>query len=206
MRNSTEERQLEFEQLVRELRSGSTEAANRLVERYSSNILRAVRRELPQAIRSKLDSVDVFQSVWLSILVKRNNLADFDTPQRLVAYLTQTAKLKVLEKYRRYTRTQAYDVKREKRLSEPVETRRAAQENSPAVKHVLADHRHAVPVAALEAREAWETLLAACSERERKILTLRLEGKTYEAIASQLELSTRTIKRAMQHILLLADS
>jgi len=198
---SIDERQPEFEQLLKELASGSEEAATRLVDLYSSNILRAVRRSLPRAIRPKIDSVDIFQSVWMSVLAKRTRLAQLDTPQRFVAYLAGTARLKVLEKYRHYTKTQAFDVRREQRMSDPVDSKNV---KSPIVyaKAAIADTKHPPGSAVAEAREAWQTLMSNCDDRDQKVVKMRLQGQSFEDIAGQLHVSTKTIQRILQRLLL----
>ncbi len=201
MGTSVDERQPEFEQLLKELANGSEEAATRIVDLYSSNILRAVRRSLPRAIRPKIDSVDIFQSVWMSVLAKRTRLAQLDTPQRFVAYLAATARLKVLEKYRHYTRMQAFDVRREQRMSDPIDAKNA---KSPATlaKAALVDTKHPPGSAVAEAREAWQTLMSNCNDRDRKVVKLRLKGQSFEDIAGQLQVSTKTIQRILQRLLL----
>jgi len=202
MSKQPDESRSEFEQLLERLSQGSDEAAERIVHLYSTNILRAVRRSLPRAIRSKVDSVDIFQSVWISILSKRTRLGELDTPQRFVAYLAATARLKVLEKYRHYTRMQAFDVKREQRMSDPVivDGGGAARPRTTA-KATLADTKHPSVSAVAEAREAWHRLLSCCDERDKLVVELRLEGKSYEEIAKRLNVSTRTIRRTLQKLL-----
>jgi len=198
---SVDERQPEFEQLLKELANGSEEAATRIVDLYSSNILRAVRRSLPRAIRPKIDSMDIFQSVWMSILAKRTRLAQLDTPQRFVAYLAGTARLKVLEKYRHYTQTQGFDVRREQRMSDPIDAKNAKAPVTLA-KATLTDTKHPHGSAVAEAREAWQVLLSNCDERDHRVVKLRLKGQSFEDIAGQLNVSTRTVQRILQKLLL----
>jgi len=198
---SVDERQPEFEQLLKELANGSEEAATRIVDLYSSNILRAVRRSLPRAIRSKIDSVDIFQSVWMSVLAKRTRLAQLDTPKRFVAYLAGTARLKVLEKYRHYTRMQGFDVRREQRMSDPIDPKNATTPVTQ-TKATLVDAKHPPASAVAEAREAWQTLMSNCNDRDQKVVQLRLKGKSFEDIADQLNVSTKTIQRTLQKLLL----
>ncbi len=201
MGTSIDEREPEFEQLLKQLANGSEEAASRIVDLYSSNILRAVRRSLPRAIRPKIDSVDIFQSVWMSVLAKRTRLAQLDTPQRFVAYLAATARLKVLEKYRHYTRMQAFDVRREQRMSDPIDAKNA---KSPTTlpKAILADTKCPPASSVAEAHEAWQALMSNCDDRDHRVIKLRLKGQTFGAIAEQLNVSTRTIQRILQRLLL----
>jgi len=201
MSDHVDKRPLEFEQLLKELANGSSEAAERIVELYSSNILRTVRRNLPRAIRSKIDSIDIFQSLWLSVLAKRTRLAQLDTPQRLVAYLAATARLKVLEKYRHFTQMQGFDVKREQRMSDPIQDGKVAVK-APLAKETFADTSHPRASDIAEAKEAWQAILSSCNERDQQIVMLRLGGGTHEAIAEQLNISTRTIRRTLQRLLL----
>jgi len=189
-----------FAQLMERLAQGSSEAAEAVIELYCSNILRRVRRSLPKAIRSKVDSIDIFQSVWASLLAKPARLAQLDTPQRFIAYLASAAQNKVLEKYRHFTRMQAYDVHREQRLSDPIGTCRSAN-NYIAAKATIADTREPTPSTLAEAREAWRRLLSACDERDQQVVSLRLSGMTHAEIAKQLNVTTRTIRRSLHKLL-----
>ena len=200
MANHVESRSHEFEQLMLEMADGSSDALERIIELYSSNILRSVRMSLPHAIRPKLDSMDAFQSLWLSILSKRTRLAQFDSPERLVNYLAATARYKVLEKYRHFTKSQAHDIKRELRISDQIHNGEFA-EKPKLVKETVEDttHPHASDVAA--AREAWQKILSNCDDRDKKVVMLRLQGETYDSIAKQLNVSKRTIRRTFQKLL-----
>jgi len=201
MSTPNNERQVEFKQLLEELSQGSDEAASRIVDLYSTNILRVIRRSLPRAIRPKIDSVDIFQSVWMSILAKRTRLAQLDTPQRFIAYLAATARLKVLEKYRHFTRMQAFDVKREQRMSDPIDACNAKL-GVVIAKATFTDVKHPPASAVAQAREAWQKIISNCNERDQQIVELRLKGQTYETIANELNVSTRTIRRTLQRLLL----
>lgn len=200
MHSRHDQREPEFEQLLEQLAHGSGDAAQRIVELYSGNILRIVKKNLPRAIRPKVDSIDIFQSVWLSVLANRGRLADLDSPQRLIAYLTSAARLKVLEKYRHFTRVQACDVGREQRMSEPVESARPPVKAPPA-KVALGDSKEPTASSVAEAREALQNLIAACDEREEQVVRLRLSGLTHEEIAQRLNVSVRTVRRSLQKLL-----
>ncbi len=195
-----EEKQSEFEHLLQQLAEGSGEALAKLMELYSGNILRAVRRSLPQAIRPKVDSIDIFQSVWISVLAKPGRLTELDTPQRMVAYLTSMARLKVLEKYRHFTRSQACDVAREQRMSDHVEMTGLTHHPRPA-RDVMLDAKHPPASALAEAHEVWKKLLSACDQRDQHVVQLRLSGMSQAEIAEQLQVSTRTVRRSLHRLL-----
>lgn len=195
------ERTSEFATLLGQLEDGCPDAAERLVELYSESILRAVRRALPAAIRPKVDSVDIFQSVWASVLVRRGRLGEFDSPERLLGYLVAAARLKVLEKYRRFTRRAGFDVHREVGMNDPVDCEGAKPGRQTTPGAVLTDVRHPGATAVAEAREAWSRLVAASDQRGRQIMQMRISGMTYEHIADQLNISARTVRRAMNKLL-----
>ena len=76
-----------FKELVDAMTVGSEEAAWQLTERYSPHILRVVRWSLPSIIRPKLDSQDLLQSVWATLLLEPEKLRKFEDPKRFMGYL-----------------------------------------------------------------------------------------------------------------------
>ncbi|MEM8945042.1 MAG: sigma-70 family RNA polymerase sigma factor [Planctomycetota bacterium] len=191
---------IDFAQLMEQVASGSNEALQQLIERYASNLLRTVERNLPRAIQSKVDPMDTLQSVWLSVLKNRKRIAQLDSPERLVGYLAGMASTKVLERYRLYTHTQARDVRRESPMTAPVHVDQKTGKAKYAQDLCVAPTESASD--AIKAREALQAILAHCNERDKVVITLRLQGETYQSIADQLGVEKRVVRRTLQKLLL----
>ena len=76
---------------MRRVREGSEDAAWEVFVRYGGYIRRAVRRVLNPKLRSKFDSLDFVQWVWLSFFRMRDKADRFETPQQLVKFLAGMA-------------------------------------------------------------------------------------------------------------------
>jgi RNA polymerase sigma-70 factor (ECF subfamily) len=87
----------QFEELLRRVRRGESDAAHELVRRYESAIRVAVRTHLSDpALRQQFDSVDICQSVLASFFVRAAaGQYDLREPPQLVALLTQMARNKL---------------------------------------------------------------------------------------------------------------
>lgn len=187
------ENRLTFEQLLERVAQGSEEAAWQIVEQYSPNILRAVRQTMPDVIRPKLDSIDIVQSVWASLLLRSDGISDLDTPERFVAYLISMAKRKVLATYRHYTRVASRSVYREQQLTD-------ADSSLDGIQPGLAVSRDGTASAVASVREAWARTMKGCSPQETDIVKLRLSGLSDSQIAGQLNISERTVRRVLEKL------
>jgi RNA polymerase sigma factor (sigma-70 family) len=187
-----------FESLMHRAAEGSEEAVWELLERYSKNILRVVRRYLPAEIRSKVDSTDIVQSVWKSLLRKGAKLEPNGTPQQLIAYLAGMARLKVYETHRHYTTMKAFDLGRERSLhqasgpDDTLEERNSGRE--------LQDMRSQEPGAIASSRENWHRAMELSGERGRKIVELRLRGLTLTEVAEEMQISVSTVRRVLESL------
>src|SRR5688572_16102048 len=143
-----------FESLVERIAEGSEAAVWDLLERYSKNILRVVRRRLPSEIRTKIDSVDIVQSVWKSLLRKGAPLNQITTVEHFVAYLAGSARLKVFEAHRHYTRCEASNIRREVPISP--QAGREVKRNADELTNRCVDRKAHTPSAFISARDNWE--------------------------------------------------
>jgi RNA polymerase sigma factor (sigma-70 family) len=180
----------EFRELVRQASEGSDEAAWRLVEQYGEALHRAVRRSLSKQLRSKFDSLDFVQLVWGSLFRVRGNLTRFNRPEELAAYLLTMARNKVGLEIRRRLMTEKYDVRRERGL-DPSDEQKYADRS----------HRQPLPEDVAIAREQWNRMLDDQPEHYRKIVELRLQGHTYQAIADTLHIDECTVRRFLKRLL-----
>jgi RNA polymerase sigma factor (sigma-70 family) len=187
-----------FESLMGRLAEGSEEAGWELLERYSTNILRAVRRHLPAKLRRTVDSTDIVQSVWKSLLRKGPELDSLGTPDQLVAYLAGMARLKVLEFQRAHDRRQPHDLTSGLRATDSTEGREPFSGVDVAE---CRDVRRKTPSSIVEFREAWNLALEQSGARGERVVELRLQGRTLDQIADELNLSKRTVQRILAAML-----
>ena len=191
----------EFEKLMADWASGSDEAAWHIAEHYTPHILRAVRRHLPKAMRAKVDSQDFAQIVWVSMLMKRSYLARVKSPEQLIAILVSAAQHRVIDAYRRLVKGKTRALAREI----PFEAARKAQlnVNYPQLSGGPFD-RNLSPSQTAGVREKWCRLCELLSPRDRKVLTMRIRGFSYDEISASAKTSRATIKRivsrAIEHL------
>ncbi|MEM9656758.1 MAG: sigma-70 family RNA polymerase sigma factor [Planctomycetota bacterium] len=189
-----------FEQLMIRIAQGSDSAVWELVDRYSANIVRAVRRRLSDDLRRKVDSVDIVQSVWKSLLRKDAGMDRISTADEFVAFIVEVARRKTAETERFYKRTLARDTKREVAYNEWTASAPGAKEKlheSPAPP----DARTDTPSTIVEAKENWELCLQASGDRARQIVELRLQQVSDDEIAKRLKISPSTVRRTVSSLL-----
>ena len=181
-----DDRKLDFDQLIEAVRGGSQDAAWELVRRYSNQILRVVRRRLPDPMRSKFDSQDFLQATGASVFENASRLGEFAEPAEFTAFIAGVATNKVkMEIRRRYGAK--FNITRERPLEE--------------------DFYSSVPSGSqvAVARETWFELLKDQPEHYRQMVEMRLSGSSMRQIADQLDMHEGTVQRALRK-LRLADS
>lgn len=186
-------REESFEELMRDLCDGSEDAAWKVVERYTPHILRVIRASLPKEIRSKVDSIDIANTLLGSLLIKRTYLSNIREPAQLLALLTKAARNRVIDEHRKYTTYASRDIRSEEG---------AFGDHERAGVGVAGDGRYGgreqTPSEVAIAREKWRCLVESLSVRDRRIVSLRIKGLTYEQIASQMKgVSARTARRVL---------
>ena len=189
-----------FEELMRQFREGSEEAATKIANDYSSHLLRAVRASLPKSIRSKVDSVDLVNTLWGALLVNPTRFAGIRDPAQLMALLAKAARNRVIEEHRKYTTCQARDIRREERLPDKAPALVKGKDRK--VSDGLAtDSQQDTPSQIVASLEQLRVLVAKLSSRDRKILSCRAHGESYEEIASSVsDISPRTARRVVAKI------
>jgi RNA polymerase sigma factor (sigma-70 family) len=181
-----------LEALLAEIAAGSDTAVWEVIERYSKNILRVVRRTLPAEIQKKLDPSDVVQSVWKSLL-RRGASAEFATADRFMAYIVGMARLKVFETHRRFTKYQATNIRREVAVS----PNQRHDDRDDLERTELADPKRQTPDSIAAFRENWNLALDQSGRRGLEVVKLRLQGYTLDEIAERLAISKRTVQRVL---------
>lgn len=162
------------------------DVARRLVQRYGSKVLKAVRRYLPQVLRSKFDSHDFTQMAWLSAFRDPHRVEQFENSERFAAFVAGVAANKVRMALRRCG-CQKCDVTRELALDAVIERLPAANQPRPS--------------AAVAFQDELERMLAAYPEHYRQVLDLRSQGMTTWEIAQQAKLDETTVRHILRTML-----
>jgi len=178
-----------FAGLMQGIRDGSEEAARLLLEKYGPHILRVVRRQMHERMRSKFDSADFTQAVWASFFALQPGRLNFDRPEALVAFLTRLAQNKVIDELRVRFQTQKLNLNRENSL-----------DGSAAHAAALVPAAQPTPSQVAMAKECWHQLLDGLPSHHQRILVLLLQGHTHQEIAGQLGVNERTIRRVIQKV------
>lgn len=180
----------DFESFIKRVSDGEEEAAWELVETYGPYVLRSVRRILDADIRSKFDSADFVQAVWVSFFSGRCDYRRLHKPEELVAFLTTMARNKLITELRRRKKTQKYDVRRELKT----DPWRLALNSAAA-------SRDPTPSQWAMARERWQLIMHNQPDHYQEIVKRRLRGETYQSIAEEMGLNERTVRRVLERIL-----
>lgn len=177
----------DFSRLMESAKSGDAGAAALLVDRYGKHIQRAVRRMLPQRLRSLYDSEDFGQAVWKSFFADRDGMDRFQDPAGLIAHLAAVARNKVIDESRRRLRTRKHGLNR----VQPVSWDSAS---------APADKRTPTPSEVLIADETASRLSDAIPEAQKAVLQLRMAGCSSREIAAITGIHERTVRRAIAQL------
>src|SRR5262245_47659976 len=133
--------------LLPKLQSGDFEAARQVCCTFEPYLRLVVRRSLPRVLRTKFDSADVVQSVWIDVFTGfREARWQFRCAGQLKAFLVKATRNRLIDHYRRH--------RRELRHQWPLKTA-----DDPCT------GGWAGPDEVAEAEELWGQLLRLCPER-----------------------------------------
>ena len=174
----------DFARLMAGLRTGDPAAVAEVARRYGRLIRATVRRNLHPRLRTRLDSIDVVQDVWASVLRADRGRLDFENPAALIGYLRQMAYHRTVEVYRERFETLKNDITRET----PGE----------------ADGRAVVcpdtPSMCVSAGEQYERLLNKLPPGHQVILHGLRQGHDNEDIARMAKVSLSTVNRVVKRL------
>src|SRR6476620_1110799 len=92
-----------LDEMIERLNAGDLSAAERAFVAYEPFLRMAVRRRLNRSLRTKLDSTDVVQSVWVDILARfRDSDWRFTDVTQLRAFLVRIAYNRLIDRRRKY--------------------------------------------------------------------------------------------------------
>jgi RNA polymerase sigma-70 factor (ECF subfamily) len=178
--------------LLERVRAGDAASIRDLIQRFEGELRAMVRGRLPQALRSKFDSMDFVQAIWESVLINDGQDLDrFTSPQHFRAFLAGVARNKVFAEHRKRTRTRRYNLKRE----EPLYVRRGGREEP-----LELQSPDPTPSQDAQARDRYAQLVAGRSPREVEVVELRRQGLTFEEIAARTGLNERSVRRIIDAI------
>jgi RNA polymerase sigma factor (sigma-70 family) len=177
-----------FRELMRQLQAGSDDAAMRLLELYGPHVFRVVRRRLARELRPRFDSADFVQAVWASFFANIDRVAHFESPERLIAYLSGIASKKVIDEVRRRLVYKRQNIHREVRL--------CASHDSVGLPRVLAC-KDPTPSENAIANEQRELALLDQPSHHRRMIEMRIAGARCVDIARLLGVHERTVRRVI---------
>ena len=179
----------EFRKLMDNVRAGSQDAANELVDRFGPSIIRAVRRKLNDKIRTQCDSIDFSQAVWGSFFRKSDSWPQFENPGHLIAYLGQMSSNKVVDENRKRLETTRFNVSNEQSIIN---------------NNVNEDYRNPgknpTPSDWASANETLNNITANEPPNIREVVTMRADGRTYADIAEKLGCDEKTVRRIIKRL------
>lgn len=186
-----------FVQLLAAMQAGSQDAARELVETYGRHIRSVVKRRLSEVLRPVYDSEDFVQSAWKSLFAMGPEKIDrIHHPGQLINLMATIAGRKIIDEYRKRTQP-ACNALRRRSLDDPevlAAIARIASRNSPSQVCIAREQSELY-------RQRWEELVNRQTERDRRIVHLRLEGAEYAEIAQAAEVSERQARRIVKRIL-----
>jgi RNA polymerase sigma-70 factor (ECF subfamily) len=148
---------------------------------------------LPAAVRQKLDSQDIAQTLWASILLGHTDLAKLESSDQLIAFLCRAAKNKVIDKTRRLN-TKKFAVSREKSLNQS-----ASKANAGSYAAGLWSNG-STPIEHVSVREQWQHILSCASERDRQIIEMRIKGCSFGDISQEVQVGEMTARRVVERV------
>lgn len=171
-----------LDHLLTKLGTGDLAAAEQVFLAYEPILRRAVRRQLPPRLRAKFDSVDIVQSVWVSVLDGfRDGDWQFADSSRLRAFLLRAARNRFIDRVRQHRRA----VERERPLVvEQVEQQPPTPQPRPSQ--------------VAEAEDLWQQMLARCPPEHRDILLLKRENYSLAEIAARTGLHADSVRRILR--------
>ena len=170
-------------ELLERIRGGDSLAVEELVARYEPYLHAVIHRSLTDRVRSRFDSVDVLQSVWVHVLPGlRSGTWQFPDQAHLQAFLVKVAKRRLISRYRRH----AFGVQREQTGPVDLETLPASQQPRPSE--------------VVQADELWSRMLALCPPEHHELLRLRRQGLRLVEIAQRTAMHEGSVRRVLRQL------
>jgi RNA polymerase sigma factor (sigma-70 family) len=170
-----------LDMLLEKLTSGDDAAAEHVFRSYEPYLRMVVRRHLSPELRSKFDSIDVVQSVWVHLLRGfREADRHFTDLNHLRAFLVQLTRHRLIDRLRHLR---------------PALEREQPLEGTGLEYHLSESGPR--PGDSLQADELWEQLLELCPPAHQEILRLKREGALTGEVAARTGLNEGSIRRIL---------
>lgn len=170
-----------LDELIERLNDGDVTAAERAFLAYEPYLRMAVRRQLTGPLRSKLDSMDIIQSVWADVLCRFREAGwRFTDRSHLRAFLMKVARNRLIDRRRQHHRA--------------LEQERPLDEITP---HEMPHADQPRPSEVAQGHELWEKMLEKCPAAHRDILQLKRQGLPLAEIAARTGLHEGSIRRIL---------
>ncbi len=170
-----------LEELIERLNKGDLSAAERAFVACEPYLRMAVRRRLSGPLRTKLDSLDIVQSVWADVLSGLGEAGwRFTDRSHFRAFLVKVACNRLIDRRRQHHRA----IEREQALAE------VSQEELPKT-------REPRPSQIAQGNELWKQMLEQCTPAHREILILKRQGLLLTEIAARTGLHEGSIRRIL---------
>jgi RNA polymerase sigma-70 factor (ECF subfamily) len=168
-----------LEVLLDKLHQGDLAAAEELVRTYEPYLRMLIRRQLPDHLRAKFDSVDIVQSIWVDVLAGFQQAGwEFTDVTRLRAFLARVARNRLIDRQRQFG-------------------------NRPELQLGAAGDWHLPPAEQtgpsqqIQADELWAKMLALCPPAHRSIIELKRQGCALAEIAGRTGFHPSSVRRIL---------
>jgi RNA polymerase sigma-70 factor (ECF subfamily) len=173
-----------IDELLDRIGRGDEEATGELLRTYEPYLRAVVRRQLPDYLRRRFDSVDVVQSVWANVLETfRRGDRQFADAGRLRAFLVTAARNRLIDRYRQHHRSADRECSLDASGPEPIPA--ASQPR---------------PSEIASADETWRQLLAICPAEHHEVLHMKRDGFSVTEIAARTGLHPDSIHRILRQL------
>jgi RNA polymerase sigma-70 factor (ECF subfamily) len=170
-----------LDDLIARLNEGDINAAERIFYTYEPYLRMTVSRQLSGALRSKLDTMDIVQSVWTDVLAGFHQAGwHFADRAHLRAFLITLARNRLIDRRRHYRKA----LERERPLAE-------------ADPQALPPSGQPRPSEIAQGHELWDRLVAECPPAHRELLQLKRQGLPLAEIATRTGLHPSSVRRIL---------
>ena len=171
-------------ELIERLNAGDPAAVGDVYRTYEPFLRMVIRRQLAAPLRSKLDSMDIVQSVWADV---QRGLGQpgrhFPDEAHLRAFLAQVARNRLIDRFRQHRNS----LEHERPLAE-------GEGDDPFLSH------EPRPSEVAQAEELWKQLLALCPAGHHDVLRLRQQGFPLVEIAARTGMHEGSVRRILYEL------
>jgi RNA polymerase sigma factor (sigma-70 family) len=166
---------------IERLNNGDAEAVEHVLSAYEPFLRIAVRRRLGRGLRSKVDSMDIVQSVFADVIRGfRNGGWRFDGRPQLQAFLRRIAWRRLADRYQEHRKALGKE--------------QSLDDTGPAN---LPQSGAPRPSQVAQGREFLERVLQACPPAHRDVVRLRMSGYRHAEIAARTGLHEGSVRRIL---------